>query len=1128
MKGILKIKGKVSIKETGEGISNLVVHVLDLDTTIKKTNSQSAEVLSENNLPYDSLGSVFTDNEGNFNLEYTDEDFSSSTQIDPRPELLLYVTRPEDSDELDATFFSRVLYTSNPIRLKAGRIESYLIRIPERELDKFNLNPKGAKTIIQKNNAEVEKNKTIIEKKKEVNKLIKDKVDSAFIDFSFSKLPEHVQSSKYYYKPGDNLEEKQITIINDKLNALSTTAITNINKQMKFSFSEIELRSLGLWDESSAKPMAGSLSKGKVDKIVNKNSLQRRQLDTCVKEFTEADLNAITTSALPIENVEISNGITTSIAEQIEIQLSSATSPETALKYEKVIDENYKNKNICESVNQFALCGGPADVTAFHDFQSLEIAFEHVWTELFDEEIKSKAKDLFNEIVRLDEGYQPTKTIQEMKLVQQITSEKKPFNPVYSMGYWFGPSIENNIPSFTTEISEKVVSTINDLSNLIKEFSPTISNNSYINELVQDIESRLSENYKFDVFAPNSINYGVMYTFRQKWEPVNYQVGKLISSLLLAPKEIRKYSTKRVITKSKNEKYLDDREFKGKTDSNSTSRAESEIIKRAQQNTSFGLNSTISVDLPVIDASITSSLTNTSEKFSQDTKKNFRQAVLNASEEYRKQNKSEIEFGFKDDYTAETSGEISNPNDEITVTYLFYELQRQYDISEFLHKITPVVLVANEVPMPNEIDIDWLLANAWILKRIILDESFLPALQNLMDSPIGDTMAIENLKRVMESQENLVISIQAQATLKKNILESLHEKIKAIANAPDPSKTAMEQFSIANAIFNPIGAMLSNAASSEDKPSQAERISEYLKNTVERTEKENAILASSLKQEQSALQQIVEKYNKESREFFDKQTAITQLKIHIKENILYYMQRIWDYESADQRFFRLYNLDINWFEEAVDEIVTENFIEVEVTNNFITSSKGKLYQVHGKLKNKIRHVPIKRKLVEVADLDKLLGYKGNYMIFPVKEMSYLHVYMMQEFIDNATNGIKDSDEFANYTTQDLIDYLKCVKLNNPTSFTTEKDFVIALINERLQSTRKEKERVIIPTNSVFIEALPGKHPIMEDFKLAHRGLDVKKVQAEVRHAELENLRLAARLIEGEREDPDIEKVVIKR
>jgi hypothetical protein len=1085
MKDVFKIKGKITIKETGEGISNLVVHALDIDFSKAKQSSTSAEVKLDNSLLYDSLGSVFTDEKGNFTLEFNKDDFSTVNQEDLRPELLLHVTRPEDSDELDATFFSRVLYTSNPIRLKAGRIESYLIRIPEKELDRYNLNPKGAKAIIQKNNSKIEKNKAIIDTKKEINKIIKDKVDIAFADFSFSTLPEHVQNSNFYYKKGDNLEEKQQTIINDKLTALASINIASVNKEMKLSFSESELRSLGLWDETNARPMSGSIPKETVDTIVKKNSLERRTVKNCVKEFTEADLESVSNPPTPTDGTgSIEEIITTTIAEQIQMQLTSATSPETALKYEKVIDQNYKNKNVCESVNQFALCGGPADVTAYHDFQSLEIAFEHVWTELFDEGLLLKAKSLYEQYIMLDNG------IRDINYPDGRKAQKHEMND-------------------------------NLLKKLFDEFSH-LEHDSIIGLMISEIEDKLSEPYRFSVFAPNSINYGVMYTFRQKWEPANYQVGKLISSLPLAPKEVRKYSTKRIITKSKNEKYLDDREFKGKMDSNSTSRAESEIIKRAQQNTSFGLNSTISVDLPVIDASITNTLNNTSEKFSQDTKKNFREAVLNASEEYRRQNKSEIEFGFKDEYTSETSGEISNPNDEITVTYLFYELQRQYDISEFLHKITPVVLVANEVPTPAEIDVDWLLANAWILKRIILDESFLPALQNLMDSPIGDTIAIDNLKRVMEKQESLVGSIQEQAKLKNDILISLNTKIQAIAAAPDPSKSVMEQFSIANAIMNPIGALFTNAATPEDKSSQADRINEYLKNTVERTEKENAMLASSLKQEQSALQQIVEKYNKETREFFDKQTAITTLKIHIKENILYYMQRIWDYEPADQRFFRLYNLEIPWFEEDGFEVVEEpaRFDDTE-------SFKGR-YSAKRKSFHRIRRTATKRKLIEIADLDKLLGYKGNYMIFPVKEISYLHAYMMQEFIDNATDGIKDADEFANYTTQDLIDYLKCVKTNNPESYETEKNYVIALINERLHSTRKEKERVIIPTNSVFIEALPGKHPIMEDFKLAHRGLDVKKVQAEVRHAELENLRLAARLMAGEREDPDIEKVVIKR
>jgi hypothetical protein len=68
--------------------------------------------------------------------------------------------------------------------------------------------------------------------------------------------------------------------------------------------------------------------------------------------------------------------------------------------------------------------------------------------------------------------------------------------------------------------------------------------------------------------------------------------------------------------------------------------------------------------------------------------------------------------------------------------------------------------------------------------------------------------------------------------------------------------------------------------------------------------------------------------------------------------------------------------------------------------------------------------------------------------------------------------------------------------------------------------------VIVPSNSLYIEALPGTHPLLEDFKLIHRAIDVKKAQAEARRAELENLRLGARLSTDERGDPDIDRVVV--
>jgi HEPN domain-containing protein len=68
--------------------------------------------------------------------------------------------------------------------------------------------------------------------------------------------------------------------------------------------------------------------------------------------------------------------------------------------------------------------------------------------------------------------------------------------------------------------------------------------------------------------------------------------------------------------------------------------------------------------------------------------------------------------------------------------------------------------------------------------------------------------------------------------------------------------------------------------------------------------------------------------------------------------------------------------------------------------------------------------------------------------------------------------------------------------------------------------------VIVPSNSLYIEALPGTHPLLEDFKLIHRAIDVKKAQADLRHAELENLRLASRLANAEYGDPDIDKVIV--
>ena len=170
------------------------------------------------------------------------------------------------------------------------------------------------------------------------------------------------------------------------------------------------------------------------------------------------------------------------------------------------------------------------------------------------------------------------------------------------------------------------------------------------------------------------------------------------------------------------------------------------------------------------------------------------------------------------------------------------------------------------------------------------------------------------------------------------------------------------------------------------------------------------------------------------------------------------------------------------------------------------------------------------RLVEMADIDKPLGFKGNYIIFPMKEHCHLTDYMITQFIDEYTNGLKDPD--------DELDFLKKFETlwqeadkNNGNS---EKQALKDKLTNILLKTRRNKDEIIVPTGQLFIEALTSTHPLLEDFKLLHRVEDVRKVRAEVRHAELENLRLAARLLENQNnpkkdnllEDPDIQKQII--
>jgi hypothetical protein len=79
--------------------------------------------------------------------------------------------------------------------------------------------------------------------------------------------------------------------------------------------------------------------------------------------------------------------------------------------------------------------------------------------------------------------------------------------------------------------------------------------------------------------------------------------------------------------------------------------------------------------------------------------------------------------------------------------------------------------VANDVPAPHEIDEAWLMRYDWILKRVMLDDSFLPALAYLGSEFAGQESALIILEMEVQHQKNIVDQLSRQVQLANGAID---------------------------------------------------------------------------------------------------------------------------------------------------------------------------------------------------------------------------------------------------------------------------------------------------------------------------------------------------------------------
>jgi hypothetical protein len=644
---------------------------------------------------------------------------------------------------------------------------------------------------------------------------------------------------------------------------------------------------------------------------------------------------------------------------------------------------------------------------------------------------------------------------------------------------------------------------------------------SRLGALLTKLDKLISEKYAFDVFAKDSINFGIMVTYRQTWEPQNYQVGDLVSTIPLAPKESTKYTTRSVVRRTRAQRELDEALETRRSESTDTSRADAEIVEKAQNKSNFSITAHEAFGGEgYFEIDSTQTANQEQGKQSEQVKREFRESVLKSAQDYKDQHRIEVDASLSQETEDTTLHELQNPNDELAVTYVFYELQRTYKISEKLRALTPVIFVANDVPAPHEIDDAWLIEHDWILRRVILDDSFRQALEYLTTSLVGAEVNIRILEGNALAQKQVVDAVKQQVRLHMQVLSTDQQDVLNAVRNLGESQQQQGLLDAVKRIFDPIGI---TGKTDTGAVSAAQLMVDYAKETRDRADRERARLLSQLEVATTALQSAVDKLARAVKEHYDKVAEIDRLRVHVKDNILYYMQAIWSHEPPDQRFLRLYNLDV--------PIVIAETAGVDVKlkskkQGATDSWQSKSARVTGSLPIPKVSVTTK-KLVDVADLDKVLGYKGNYMIFALRENNYITLHMMQDYLEVGDElFVRDPDEFANWTLDEVQELAACVHRKDPDLFKRHSDEFKQMMIDRLAAARRESDIVVVPTSSLYIEALVGTHPLLEDFKLIHRALDVKKAQAEARHAELENVRLAARALRGKDDDPDVDRKIV--
>lgn len=810
---------------------------------------------------------------------------------------------------------------------------------------------------------------------------------------------------------------------------------------------------------------------------------------------------------------------------------------EIARRSAPVIDTRADQQSVGARLRQLDLAAGPADRTALFDYGILVGTIDGVWQEHVDDDLIATATDL-HVAIGAGGGALPrtgpllrglTTEVQAIASASGdlATGDRPAPSPTarwaivaavdYVVDRLTGDADAAPAPSHEQDHRGDGTITVRPDRGLWVQTEPRMPE---YKALLAELEDRLSEPYTFQVFAADgddrALDFGLFVTYRQRWEPRGHQAGALVKTITLAPREERGYVTRTTYKRATSSVQATNLERSDRTETQDTMRSAADIVNAAKSSLGFEVTAEGTVGIgELFSADTSATLTQGSERSSQETRQLMREGVRRSAQEAKSSTRTEITTSESTEVFSEETGKLVNPNEELPVTYLFYELQRRFQVSERVHRMVPVVMVARSVPPPDRITRAWLFTHGWILRRALLDEQFMAPLGYLMHDAAGAEARLGQLQIHRDGLRRLVDRLSDEVD---RLSRDTATRYGAVAKAFDALARAQAADGNDGFIERAAEAVLGS-----DNSVEIARLREQMaKEAYDQALRAERDARDRLTQAASSLELATKEHADALARFRDSEMGVRRLRVHVKQHILHYMRAIWNAEDRDQRYFELHSVRVPRLAGYLDY----RLIETPGTPP-VPPLWQPPYTIEATLvPENVDPMADTVRLGDVADLEHPIGYKGNFMVFPLRQHNVLTKYLALPYLDNR-DGACDPELLANYTPTELLAYAEAARQGMPRDqFAAVLPKIHALLDALDDRPVPSEEEVVVPTGSTFIEALPGTRPVLEDFRLLHRAIDVSRVAAEVRRRELDNLRRVALIRQGQLGDPDIETMVV--